>query len=66
MKMIRKPTFAGKIQEKDERDIRFWAYEKTAEERVQEAWRLHCANHNVDPVNAKLDRTKMRAWKRDA
>ena len=36
MKMIRKPTFAGKIQEKDERDIRFWAYEKTAEERVQE------------------------------
>ncbi|MCG8390398.1 MAG: hypothetical protein MJA30_32920 [Cytophagales bacterium] len=31
--MTRKPTFAGKVEEKDRSDILFWAYEKTPYER---------------------------------
>jgi len=62
MKMVRKPTFAGKIQEKDDQDILFWAFQKTAAERLIGSWRLHFMNHGVDPSEVRLDKTKSRAY----
>jgi hypothetical protein len=62
-KMIRKPTFAGKAEVKDRDDIFFWAFEKTAGERLAEAWRLHCINHNI-PLDSKLDKSVNKAYKR--
>lgn len=64
MKMYRKPTYSGKIKEKDELDILFWAIEKTALERLQESWRMHCINHSIDPVTSRLDKNKSFARKR--
>lgn len=61
--MIREATFAGKVQEKDEDDIFYWAFEKTHEERLEESWRLHCMNHGVSTQH-RLDRTKASAKKR--
>lgn len=34
--MIRKPTYAGKVSEKDELDILFWATRKSPKERLAE------------------------------
>ena len=64
MKMDRKPTYAGKVKEKDEQDIFYWAFEKTPRERLQESWRLHCLNHNIKPSENRLDKTKSSATKR--
>jgi len=64
MKMIRKPTYSGSIRKKDEQDILYWAFQKTAQERLYESWRLHCINHDIDPFSSKLDKTKARAAKR--
>jgi hypothetical protein len=63
MKMQRVPTFSGKIQDKDEQDILYWARHKTAAERLVESWRLHCANHNIDP-NTPLNKNVSKATKR--
>ena len=64
MKMKRTPTYAGKARKKDELDILYWATQRTAVERLVESWRLHCANHNVDPVTVKIDKTAAKASKR--
>jgi hypothetical protein len=64
MRMDRKPTYAGNIREKDERDILFWALEKSPWERLEESWRLHCLNHNIKPAENKLDKTASSASKR--
>lgn len=61
--MIRKPTFAGKIKEKEEAEILFWATEKTGEERLSESWRLHCLNHGISP-QSRIDRNVTKAKKR--
>jgi len=61
--MIRKPTYAGKINEKDALDIKFWAEEKTVSERLDESWRLHCLNHNV-PTSIRMERVFNKASKR--
>jgi len=45
--MNRKPTYAGTVEEKDAMGILFWAKEKSAFERLEEAWRLHCINHSI-------------------
>jgi len=45
--VIRKPTYAGTVSEKDELDIIYWATQKTPSERLAESWRLNCRNHNV-------------------
>lgn len=66
MKMVRKPTFAGKIDDKDKEDILFWATQKTPGERLAESWRLHCLNHGLSPDEVRLDRTKSSARKHDA
>lgn len=58
--MNRQPTYAGKAEEKDNLDILYWATEKTALERLNESWRLHCLNHNVN-YDVKLDKTKHKA-----
>jgi hypothetical protein len=63
MKMERIPFFAGKVNDKDENDILYWAYHKTASERLAESWRLHCANHNIDP-NTPLNKNTSKATKR--
>ncbi len=36
MRMIRKPTFVGKVEEKDSQDIFYWTFQKTAFERLCE------------------------------
>lgn len=56
MAMERRPTFTGKIKSKDWEDILFWATHKTPRERLEEAWRLHCLNHNVNPKEIKLNK----------
>lgn len=61
--MIRKPTYAGKIQEKDQLDIIFWAHDKSPIERLSESWRLNCMNHNV-PIDIRMERTANSAKKR--
>ena len=61
--MIRQPSYAGKIVEKDELDVLFWASEKTPFERLAESWRLNCINHNI-PVTSKMVRTFVGANKR--
>lgn len=61
--MLRKPTFAGKIQTKDERDILFWAFKKSSEERLKESWRLNCINHGI-PIESRLDKEAFSAKKR--
>lgn len=61
--MIRRPTYAGKISEKDELDILFWATKKSPQERLVESWRLNCINNNV-PVDIKMDRSRVSAKKR--
>ena len=63
-RMVREPTFAGYAKEKDERDILYWAFKKTPRQRIEEAWRLHCANYDIDPSEIRLDRTKSNAFKR--
>lgn len=62
-KMLREPTFAGKAEDKDRADLEYWAFEKTPWERIKEAWRLHCMNHNI-PTNTRLDKTTNHARKR--
>jgi len=62
--MVRKPTFAGKANKKDELDILYWANEKTASDRLQEAWRLHCMNMNV-PTNIRMDKKANKAQLRN-
>ena len=64
MKMERRPTYAGKGREKDERDIFYWAFEKTPWERLQESWRLHCLNHNISESENKLNKSVNKASKR--
>lgn len=61
--MIRQPTYAGKIKEKDDLDILFWANEKTPFERLAESWRLNCMNHGI-PTNTRMIRTFTSAIKR--
>ena len=61
--MIRKPTYAGKVKEKDQLDIKFWAEEKTISERLAESWRLNCLNHNVSS-NIRMTRVFCKALKR--
>lgn len=61
--MIRKPTYAGKVDAKDEHDILIWARHKTAEERLIESWRLHCINHGIS-TQKKLDRFASTAKRR--
>ncbi|WP_425390886.1 hypothetical protein [Ekhidna sp.] len=61
--MIRKPTYAGKIGQKDYEDILFWAFEKTPEERLIESWRLHCLNHGISQESL-LDKNSAIAKKR--
>lgn len=61
--MIRKPTYAGKIEQKDNEDVLFWAQNKTPEERLIESWRLHCLNHNISP-KCLLDKNLASAKKR--
>lgn len=63
MRMQRKPTFAGRIKDKDKADISYWAFEKSAKERLHEAWRLHCSNHNID-INESIRKDKSFARKR--
>jgi len=58
--MVRKLTYAGKVDEKDIKDILFWATEKTASERLNESWRLHCLNHNIS-FDLNIDKTKNKA-----
>lgn len=65
MKMVRKPTFAGSVKEKDEQDIYHWAFEKTALERLVESMRLYCLNHNFDMRQLKFDKTVCVASKRN-
>ncbi|MCF6352457.1 MAG: hypothetical protein L3J06_05570 [Cyclobacteriaceae bacterium] len=60
MKMIRKPTYAGLVKNKDVQDILFWALEKTPSQRLSESWRLHCINNNM-PFDAKIDKTVVKA-----
>lgn len=62
--MQRKPTYSGKATEKDELDILYWAFEKTALERLLESWRLHCVNHDIDPFNSKINKNISKAFKR--
>ncbi|QSE99065.1 hypothetical protein [Fulvivirga lutea] len=64
--MIRKPTFSGKSANKDEEDILFWAYEKTAIQRLEESWRLNCLNHQLDPNTARMERRPISASKRSS
>ncbi|MFY0687947.1 MAG: hypothetical protein JXQ90_12325 [Cyclobacteriaceae bacterium] len=63
MKMIRKPTFAGKAQDKDEIDIIYWS-RKTPYERLCESWRLHLENHGIkhgeDRLNKQVNSAKKR------
>ncbi len=63
LKMDRKPTYSGKIEDKDQKDISYWAFEKTAAERLAESWRLHCMNHNI-PTDSRMDKSKNKASKR--
>ena len=65
MKMIRKPTFAGKAAQKDQEDIFYWAYQKTPSERLAESWRLHSLNHGLDPSNNRLNKDISKASKRN-
>ena len=58
--MIRKPTYVGTVNEKDQLDIFYWAFEKTAAQRLSESWRLHCINNNI-PFDAKIDKTVVKA-----
>jgi len=57
--MDRTPTFSGKIKDKDQEDISYWAFEKTTAERLAESWRLHCMNHNI-PTDYKMDKSKIK------
>lgn len=65
MRMIRKPTFAGKVEEKDSEDIFYWAFQKTAFERLCESWRLNCINHGYQSHELRLDKTIAKATKRN-
>jgi len=60
--MIRKPTYAGNVKEKDELDILFWS-KKKALERLEESWRLNCINHNI-PIDSRMNRNVVTAKKR--
>ena len=60
---MRKPTYAGKVDTKDEQDIFLWARYKTAEERLIESWRLHCINNGIS-IQQKLDRSTSTAKRR--
>lgn len=62
--MIRKPTYAGTVQEKDDLDILYWATCKSPAERLQESWRLNCLNHNI-PLDSRMNRNVGTAKKRD-
>ena len=64
IRMVREPTFAGYARDKDKQDILYWALNKTPRQRLEEAWRLHCANHSVSPSEMRLDKTKSKAFKR--
>ena len=63
--MVRKPTFAGKAETKDEVDLFYWAFEKTALERLVESMRLYCLNHNIDMDQLKFNKTVCKASKRN-
>jgi len=60
MKMIRKPSYAGNIKEKDQLDIFYWAFEKNSAQRLSESWRLHCMNNNI-PIDTRLDKSFAKA-----
>jgi hypothetical protein len=60
--MIRKPTYSGNVNEKDQNDIDYWA-SKSPQERLKEAWRLHCMNHNIS-FDHKLNKARNKASKR--
>lgn len=60
VRMVRRPTYAGAVGDKDNADIFYWATEKTPVDRLSESWRLHCLNHGVE-FNIKLDKKKNRA-----
>ena len=59
--MVRKPTSYGKIKEKDQDDIFYWAFKKSAIQRLSESWRLHCANNNI-PIDSKMNRSVNKAY----
>jgi len=61
MKMVRKPTYSGNVEEKDQNDILFWAFHKSATQRLVEAWRLHCLNYNIQP-SLKMDKSFNKAY----
>jgi hypothetical protein len=61
--MIRQPTYAGNVQEKDELDILHWALNKSISERLSESWRLNCINHGI-PLNSSINKTVSTATKR--
>jgi len=61
--MERRPTYAGKIKEKDEQDILFWALKKSPIERLQESWRLNCVNHGIS-TTSRLNKAIFSARKR--
>lgn len=63
--MIRKPTYAGNVKEKDDLDIIHWAIDKTASERLAESWKLNCMNHNI-PIKSQIDKTISLAHKRNS
>ena len=64
IRMVREPTFAGNAKDKDKLDILYWALNKTPRQRLEEAWRLHCANYGISPSEIRLDKTKSIAFKR--
>ena len=64
MRMVRRPTYAGNLKDKDEQDIFYWATEKTPWERLQESWRLHCINNDIKPSENKLNKHVSKAYKR--
>ena len=64
MKMRRIPTYSGKIDKKDEPDILYWAFEKTARERLLESRRLHCVDHGIEPYHCKINKKIAKAFKR--
>jgi hypothetical protein len=63
--MIRKPTYAGNVQEKDTLDILHWALNKSIPERLAECWRLNCINYGI-PMNTKMNKNISSAHKRNS
>ncbi len=63
LKMVKKPTYAGSVKDKDQADIFHWAFNKSAAERICESWRLHCMNHNISP-DQKLNKSISKAVKK--